>query len=423
MRKSFGLLGEKLGHSFSPLIHGYLGDYDYALYEVSATGLDSFMRERRFDGINVTIPYKQAVMPYCASLSREARLTGSVNTIIKDDDGALHGHNTDYHGFCVMLERGGIGVNGKKALVLGSGGSARTVRAVLDGLGAAAIVTISRSGENNYGNIERHYDADVIVNTTPVGMYPDNGNSPLSLAGFRQLKGIADLVYNPMRTRLLLEAEGLGIPCVNGLAMLVAQAEMASRLFLALAARQARQPDGCAPSALPARPELVDTIHGAILKKTRNIALIGMPGCGKSTVGRILAQKLERPFSDIDALIEAAGKPIPKIFAEDGEETFRRLETRVLADEAKKSGIVLAAGGGIVTRPENLGLLRQNSLIVYLKRGLNELITDGRPLSQSLGIQALAEQRLPLYEAWSDCAVQVEAAPEQTAARIEEAVQ
>jgi len=408
MKKTFGLLGEKLGHSFSPLIHGYLGEYDYLLYEVSAADLDSFMNDRRFDGINVTIPYKQQVMPYCATLSREAQIIGSVNTIIKDESGALHGHNTDYHGFNIMLEQGEIDPKGKKVLVLGDGGSARTVRAALDGLGAREIVTISRRGENHYGNIEKHYDADIIVNTTPVGMYPDNCNSPLRLTKFKQLTGVADLIYNPTRTKLLLEAERLGIPCVNGLAMLVAQAEKASRLFL----------DG------PARPELVNKIHKLILKRTQNIALIGMPGCGKSTVGRVLAQKMGRPFIDIDGQIEAAvGKKIPQIFADDGEETFRQLETRVLAEEAKKSGMVLATGGGVVTRPENLDLLRQNSLIVYLKRELTDLITDGRPLSQNVGIQALADKRLPLYEAWSDCSVQVGAKPEQTATLIEEVIQ
>jgi shikimate dehydrogenase len=408
MKKTFGLLGEKLGHSFSPMIHGYLGEYDYSLFEVSPNDLDSFMTERRFDGINVTIPYKQAVIPYCASLSSEARAIGSVNTIIKDDKGGLHGHNTDCHGFCVMLEHGGIDPKGKKTLVLGDGGSAKAVRAALEGLGARKIVTISRRGENHYGNIERHYDADVIVNTTPVGMYPDNDGTPLRLTNFMRLTGVADLIYNPTRTKFLLEAEKLGIPRVNGLAMLVAQAEKASRLFV----------DG------PARPELVNKIHDAILKKTRNIALIGMPGCGKSTVGRHLAQKTDRPFIDIDGQIEAAaGKKIPQIFSEDGEETFRQLETSVLAEEAKKSGMVLATGGGVVTRPENLDLLRQNCFIVYLKRELTDLITDGRPLSQGLGIQALAEKRLSLYEAWSDRAVQVEAKPELTAERIKEVIQ
>jgi shikimate dehydrogenase len=277
-------------------------------------------------------------------------------------------------------------------------------------MGARELVTVSRRGRNHYGNIERHYDAEFIVNATPVGMYPDNGGSPLSLAGFRQLTGVADLIYNPARTRLLLEAERLGVPCVNGLVMLVAQAEMASRLFLGELDR-------------PAKPELVDKIAGEILKKTRNIALIGMPGCGKSTVGRIFAQMTGRPFADIDERVEAAaGKSIPQIFAEDGEETFRQLETRILGGEARKSGMVIATGGGVVTRPENLDLLRQNSFIVYLKRELSDLVTDGRPRWQNIGIQALAEQRLPLYEAWGDCAIQVEAQPEQTAVRIMEAL-
>jgi len=407
MKKSFGLLGEKLGHSFSPLIHRQMGEYDYSLYEVSLDNLDSFMKERRFDGINITIPYKQAVIPYCATLSNEAQMTGSVNTIIKDEEGALHGHNTDHHGFRVMLEQGEIDPSGKKVLVLGDGGAARTVRAVLAALGAREIVTISRRGENHYGNINRHYNAGIIVNTTPVGMYPDNGSSPLTLAGFEQLAGVADLIYNPTRTRLLLDAEKLGVPCVNGLAMLVAQAEMASRLFI----------------DVPARPEMIDKIATLILRETQNIALIGMPGCGKSTVGRLLAQAMGRPFADIDERIEAgSGNSISQIFAEDGEETFRQLETRILGEEAKKSGIVIATGGGVVTRQENLDLLRQNSLIVYLKRELNELSTHGRPLSRGVGVHVLAEQRLPLYKTWSDCVVQVEAKPEQTAASIQKAI-
>jgi shikimate dehydrogenase len=247
-------------------------------------------------------------------------------------------------------------------------------------------------------------------------MYPDNGSSPLSLAGFSQLKGVADLIYNPARTKLLLEAGRAGVPCVNGLTMLVAQAEMASHLFL-------RTESQGTISARPTGKEQVNRIVKLILKETQNIALIGMPGCGKSTVGRILARSMGRPFADIDERIEAeTKKSIPQIFAEDGEETFRQLETRLLGEEAKKSGMVIATGGGVVTRSENLDLLRQNSLIVYMKRDLTELVTDGRPLSRGVGIQALAEKRLPLYETWSDCAVQVEAKPEQTAARIQDEI-
>jgi len=419
MKKSFGLLGEKLVHSFSPIIHKYLGDYGYLLYEVSPDNLDSFMKEKQFDGINVTIPYKQAVMPYCATLSDEARTIGSVNTIIKDGDGTLHGHNTDHHGFRVMLKQGGIDPSGKKVLVLGDGGSARTVRTVLGALNAREIVTISRRGYNNYDNIERHYDAEIIVNTTPVGMYPENGLSPLdlsplSLAGFERLTGVADLIYNPARTRLLLETGRLGVPCVNGLTMLVAQAEMANRLFMA---KQTDEP------ATSSGSELVNKIVDQILKETQNIVLIGMPGCGKSTVGRILAHTMERSFTDIDErIVAAAGKSIPQIFTEDGEEKFRHLETRILGEETKKSGIVIATGGGVVTHPENLDLLRQNSIIVYMERELSELITDGRPLSKGVGVHVLAEQRLPLYETWSDCVVKVEARPELTAARIQETI-
>jgi shikimate dehydrogenase len=334
-------------------------------------------------------------------------LIGSVNTIIKNADGTLHGHNTDYHGFKTMLEWGRIDTKGKKTLILGDGGSARTVRAVLKGMGAGETVTISRRGENNYGNIERHFDAELIVNTTPVGMYPNNGNSPLPLDQFNNLSGVADLIYNPARTKLLLNAERRDIPCVGGLMMLVAQAEAASRLFL----------------SCPARPELVNGIHNIILRKTRNIALIGMPGCGKSTIGQALAQAMERPFVDLDKKIEeTAGKNIPQIFDEDGEEAFRQLETQLLGEEGKGSGKVISTGGGVVTRPENLDLLLQNSLIVYLKRELADLITDGRPLSQSKGIQTLAKQRLPLYETWSDCIVAVEANPELTTKCIIETI-
>jgi len=403
MKKKFGLLGEKLKHSFSPMIHTYLGDYEYPLYEISNSDLDLFMTEKYFDGINITIPYKQSVIPYCASISEEAQSIGSVNTIIKDKEGLLYGYNTDYHGFCTMMKIGKINPNGKKVLVLGDGGSARTVRAALSDLSAREIITISRRGENNYSNIANHRDAQIIINTTPVGMFPDNNSSPLSLESFNQLTGAADLIYNPMRTKLLLEAEKMGIACVNGLTMLISQAEMASCLFL----------------NIPQRPELVNIIKKAITDKTQNIALIGMPGCGKSTASKNIAQAMNRPLADIDELItEAAGKSIPQIFAEDGEDAFRRMETQILREQAAKNGIVIATGGGVVTRAENLNLLRQNSLIIYLKRGLNDLEKKGRPLSGSVGIETLAKQRLPLYEAWSDIIVNVKAAPELTAAEI-----
>ena len=407
MRKVFGLLGAQLEHSFSPLIHSYLGDYDYPLYEIEARNLETFMQRRSFDGLNVTIPYKQAVIPYCAALSDKACRTGSVNTIIKAPDGLLYGYNTDYQGFKKMLAAGGIDPRGKKTLVLGDGGAARTVRTVLAELYAQPVITISRRGENHYENIDRHYDARLIVNTTPVGMYPHQGSAPLSLAGFRRLSGVADLIYNPRRSKLLLEANQLGIPAINGLTMLIAQAELASRLFLNIAPR----------------PQLVNKLSAIIKNKTQNIALIGLPGCGKSTVGRLLAQRLGRPLADTDEKIAALkGMSIARILAEEGEPAFRQLETQVLSEEAAKNGVVIATGGGVVTQPANRDLLQQNSLIIYLKRPTSELTTAGRPLSQSLGLPALAHQRLPLYEAWCDRAVTVAAQPEQTIKRILEAI-
>ena len=436
MNKVFGLLGEKLGHSFSPLIHSFLGDYEYHLYEVAHDDFDSFMRERRFDGINVTIPYKQDVMPYCKTLSDEARAIGCVNTIIKDNKGNLHGYNTDYHGFKFMLEYGKINPAGKKVVIAGDGASARTVRTVLNDLDAKEILTASRFGKINYRNIFRHYDADILVNTTPVGMFPSNGTLPLCIKGFKQLTGVVDLIYNPAKTKLLLEIEKLDIPCVGGLSMLVAQAELASRLFHGgIGGNQLlKRADGARISGvfkglkLGGRrddtgvyselelTEFVYSIIRKVLQKTLNIAIIGMPGCGKTSVGRVIAKKTQRQFCDIDELIEAtAGKSIAEIFEKDGEDYFRSLETQILSDVSKKSGLVIATGGGVVTQPENSDLLRQNSVIIYLKRDLEELDIRGRPLSDSEGVQALAEQRLDLYELWSDCAVQAGMGVEQTA--------
>jgi len=407
VKKVFGLLGEHLAHSYSPFIHGFLGGYEYPLYEVPPGGLAEFMTRKDFDGINVTIPYKQAVIPYCARLSAEARSAGSVNTIVRETDGSLSGHNTDGYGFNEMLSRGGIDPAGKAALVLGDGGAARTVRAVLGRLGAKEILTVSRRGGVNYENVYAHHDAQIIINATPVGMFPDNGRSPLSLTEFKRLKGVADLIYNPARTALLLEAERAGITCVNGLTMLVCQAEAAARLF----------------TGVPSTPGLAEKIIRELASKMRNIILIGMPGCGKTTAGRALAERMRRPFADTDEVIEKTeGRTIPEIFRIEGEEYFRRAETRALADETKKSGVVIATGGGVVTRPENLDLLRQNGIIIYLKRDAAELPEDGRPLSASIGARALAEQRLPLYEAWSDAETEVEADPKRTAARIMEAL-
>ena len=395
-RKRCGLLGEKLSHSLSPMIHAELGEYEYRLYEKSSCELEAFLKHGDFDALNVTIPYKQSVIPYCSSLSETTKRIGSVNTITRSFDGSIHGDNTDYYGFEVLLRQTGVNPDGIKAVVLGSGGSSLTVQAVLRDLGADVVV-ISRSGADNYENIEKHYDAGLLINTTPVGMYPNNGASPLSsLSGFSQCRAVVDLVYNPICTELMFMAKGQGIPAFNGLAMLVAQA---ARF----------------PFANPVNlSELVAKIESAC----RCIVLIGMPGCGKSSIAAELARLTKRKLIDTDALVTArAGKSILAIFTEDGEEAFRLLETEVLREVCKESGAVIATGGGVVTRPENERIIRQNAVVVFLDRDVAELPVTGRPVSERDGIAALAAKRLPLYRQWSDCSVAV-CGVEHTAAAV-----
>ena len=386
----YGLIGEKLGHSFSPMIHGKLGDYPYQLFELAPDQLGTFLEEGDFAGLNVTIPFKKAVIPYCKTLTDQARRIGSVNTIVRQPDGSLLGHNTDYDGFLYLLRSAGAEVEGKKALVLGTGGASLTVHTVLQDLGARETVAISRSGPNNYTNLDLHSDAEIIVNATPVGMYPNNGTSSVDLALFPKLESVFDLIYNPAKTRLLLDAEERGLRWANGLGMLVAQAKAAAERF----------------TYSPIPDQRVGEITREMERSTRNILLVGMPGCGKSTVGQLLSVKLGRPLVDTDVLVEKmAGCTIPEIFAAKGEEAFRQLEHQALCDAAKQSGTIIATGGGIVTRPENFGPMRQNSVIVFLRRPVEDLPTAGRPISQSRDLNDLYLQRLPLYQKAADWTV------------------
>ncbi len=383
----YGLLGETLGHSFSPQIHACLGDYEYKLFEVAPEDLGDFLRSGSFEGLNVTIPYKKAVMPYLAEISENAKAIGSVNTITVLPNGTLRGDNTDYDGFLYLVRRSGIAVNGKKALVLGTGGASLPVKKVLSDLGAREIISISRSGENNYQNMDKHFDADLIVNTTPVGMYPNNLQSPLSLDGFTQLSGVLDIVYNPQKTQLILDAEQRGIPAFSGLTMLVAQAKRAAELFLNTNIDDRKN----------------DEIYETLSRQMKNIVLVGMPGCGKSTVGKALAKRLSRPFFDADQeIVKRAGKSIPEIFQTEGEAGFRKIETEVLFDLCRQSGAVIATGGGAVTVPKNHGILRQNSLVVFINRDIAVLPTNGRPLSEQNDLHEMFRQRLPLYRAVCD---------------------
>lgn len=402
-----GLLGRKLGHSYSPQIHNLLGDYSYVLFEKEPEELENFLKNGDFTGLNVTIPYKKEVIPYLSELSPTAQKMGCVNTVLRRSDGTLYGHNTDYFGFTSLVRHAGLSVAGKKVLVLGSGGASNTAAAALKDLGASPVV-ISRSGENNYGNLHLHRDAAAIVNATPVGMYPNTGVSPIDLALFPHLEGVLDVIYNPARTQLLLDAEKLGIPRENGLWMLVAQAKEAAEVF----------------TGGKISDEVIEKIYRELSHQMKNIVLIGMPGCGKSTIGTLLAEKLGRTLADADEkIISLAGKSIPDIFAQDGEPTFRDWETKALTELGKQSGLVIATGGGCVTQKRNYPLLHQNGYLVWLERDCSVLPTDGRPLSQANDLGKMYAARKPLYEAFADIRVENTGTPEETAQKIQDALE
>ncbi len=382
-----GLLGEKLGHSYSPQIHSMLADYEYKLFEKSPEELEDFLKSGEFDGLNVTIPYKKSVMPYCAELSPTAAQIGSVNTIVRRSDGSLYGDNTDAFGFENLIVHNGIEVKGKKALVLGTGGASVTAQAVLKNLGASEVVVISRKGEDNYENIAKHADAEIIANTTPVGMYPNNGKAAVDLTQFPKLSGVLDVVYNPARTALLLQAEKLCIPCAGGLYMLVSQAKRSCELFTG--------------KSIP--DSEIDRIERVLSHQMQNIVIIGMPGSGKTAVSTMLAERLGRKIFDTDTIVsEKAGMTIPEIFAAQGEAGFRKLETEATAEVGKLSGNIISTGGGVVTVADNYELLHQNGVIVWIERDTNKLARDGRPISLSSDLNELYAARLPLYERFAD---------------------
>ena len=387
--KIYGLLGRKLGHSWSAPIHKELGCDSYRLIELEPEKLEGFLRQPNIGGLNVTIPYKKTVMEFCDVIDDTARAIGSVNTIV-GRGGKLYGYNTDAAGFVWMAERAGISFAGKKVVILGSGGASVTAQTMTRLGGARQVVVISRSGEDNYENLSRHANADIVVNTTPVGMYPHTGEAPVDLQSFPNCTGVLDVVYNPRRTALILQAEELGIPCSDGLPMLVRQAVAAEEHFFS--------------RTIP------DSENGRILGKLRqemtNIVLIGMPGSGKSSVGARLAELTGREAVDLDALIAAkAGMSIPEIFAGQGEAAFRALEREVTAEAGKLSGKILLTGGGVVKDQRNYAPLRQNGRIYHLLRDLELLPTEGRPLSQTTKLTAMWEERRPMYERFRDAVI------------------
>ncbi len=400
----YGLIGARLGHSHSPRIHAALAGYNYQLRELKEEELAGFLTERAFRGINVTIPYKKAVMPFCAELGEGARRIGCVNTIVKRSDGSLYGDNTDYYGFCQTARRAGVTFAGRHVLILGSGGTSLTAFQAAEDLGAASVERVSRSGELNYETVYRREETEIVVNTTPVGMFPKNGERAVDLSRFPRLQGVVDVVYNPLRTAFLLQAEALGVPAAGGLPMLVAQARRASELFTG-----ERIPE-----------ERMEAVLREVAADVTNVVLIGMPGSGKSTVGAALARRLEWPFVDADEeIVRRAGRSIPEIFAEDGEERFRTLETEVLSDLGKRSGIVLATGGGAVLFERNLPLLRQNGRIYRITRDVSRLATCGRPLSSSPErLREMERERAPFYERAADVTVSNDGSTAETVAAI-----
>ena len=380
----YGLLGEHLSHSYSPLIHSLFGDYEYCLFERSPHEVEDFLKHGDFQAINVTIPYKKAVIPYLSALSERALKVGSVNVVIRRPDGTLYGDNSDYGGFASLVRKSKIKIKDKKVLILGTGGTSKTAQAVCESLGVGEIIVVSRKGEVNYENLHLHHaDADFIINTTPSGMYPDCGSKPIDITPFTQLEGVVDAVYNPLRTNLVLDAKERGIKAECGLYMLVMQAVVAVEKFL--------------DTSIP--KEQADRVFADIFASKENIVLTGMPGSGKSTVGNLLhVDGFE--FIDIDAEVEKrCGCSIKEMIQAKGETYFRDLETEVIRDVSSQSCRIISTGGGAILREENVRLLRQNGKLFFLDADLNRLqATASRPLSDTPEkLQKLYAERIDIY--------------------------
>lgn len=408
MNKLYGCIGEKLKHSFSKEIHNELADYDYRIIEIPREELGAFAEAREFAAINVTIPYKEMIMPYLYEIDAHARSIGAVNTVV-NRGGRLYGYNTDFYGMSALLAHAGVTVKGKKVAILGTGGTSKTAYAVAEAEGAREILRVSRSGRENAITYEelyaRHTDVEVLINTTPAGMYPNIFTLAADIEKFPKLSGVIDAVYNPLRTPLICEAKKRGIAAEGGLYMLVAQAVRASEIFL-----DTKYGEG----------EL-ERVYRKIASDKENIVLIGMPACGKSTVGALLSRSLEREVIDTDTMIaERAGKDIPTIFREDGEAAFRELEAEIIRECAARTGVIIATGGGAVLRSESVDALRENGRLYFIDRPLDKLMPTGdRPLASTReAIRKRYDERYGIYTAAADVTVDAACNPRAVAEKI-----
>lgn len=395
----YGLIGEKLGHSFSKEIHTKYFGLKYDLKELSPNRLETFFKEKDFKAVNVTIPYKQAVIPYLDVLSEEAEKIGAVNVIV-NDNGLLKGYNTDFSGLKYMIKKSGVEIKNKKVLILGDGATSKTALAVAEELGAKTIFRVSRKQTENtvsYEKAEKMTDTEIIINTTPVGMYPNCGEVLIDVSHFPKLQGVFDVIYNPLRSKLVLDAKNMGIFACGGLNMLVAQAVFAAEKFIGKNISTAK----------------ISEIYSEILKTKENIVLVGMPSSGKSTVGRMLSKELDREFIDIDCEIVKQNGNIRDIFENSGEKAFRDLESNSVKDISVLQGKVIATGGGTVLRPENVNFLKMNGKIYFLDRSPELLqTTQDRPLAQNRGmIEKLFKERYGIYKECSDVRVNSNSTP------------
>lgn len=388
----YGLIGEKLGHSFSKDIHERIADYTFDLIPLSKEEFKTFMEKKEFTALNVTIPYKKDVIPYLDETDEHAKAIGAVNTIV-NRDGKLKGYNTDFTGFLYMVKKHNVHMEGKKVLIIGNGGASAAIQAVVQHESAGSMVIVDvvpGNGAISYDEMfSSHLDAEIIINTSPIGMYPRIGNAPIDISMFHKCEAVLDVIYNPILTRLCFEAQEMDIKRVNGLEMLIAQAKQSVEFFLDKSIDD----------------QIIDDIYQDMLRERCNIVLIGMPSAGKTTIGKMLENRMQKEFIDLDdIIIEKAGKSIPEIFEESGEAGFRAIETEAAIEVSKLNNKIIATGGGTIKHKVNMDYLRQNGITIFIDRDVDKLISSdpNRPLSKSSDALAkMHAERLPLYQKYA----------------------